>query len=560
MQPPPMTATSDHEGATPTGQVAALHPLAESIYLAAARSLGLLKQVQSELGLFLSVLSTTETHIPHVPRDSAQDTEISITLEACRQVLLDLQQFKECSDESQMSDLEARLSACIIDLTSLNTDLMKISQENLDCKLQAFIDEMRIGMRDSKIVVNALSGHSSINDCPQWNLLQQELVTVTGISPALINEERMFIVAKLRSAFPQQESSPSPRGAKRASAQRHSSSIFSSDGGFNQKVIPTDKFPKLMVSQASVEYSDKQVCPKRSFPMRVKAQSDPYAVENTPPKDNFPVRVATFTEAQKQTMQQPQYNPSGKKPSEVRKLFYQIRHGQHDFFYHISWGSFPLVKQCLEKGADIEAVHENGCAPLEMAASYGYEEIVRLLINWGADINHFSFAQPTALGRAAAIGHGRLVQLLLENGAHVNCGGQKPLSKAAEAGCEDIVQVLLACGAGVDLVDVDGYTALGKAVKNGRVAVAQLLLDNGANVNKNLNDEGRRPLYDAVEMGYVNMVRLLLAYRADPHVKTRQGATALSLAVSMNRRDVLGVFQHFGYSAESTGYATLQYA
>lgn len=416
-------------------------------------------------------------------------------------------------------------------------------------------------MRDSKIVVNALSGHSSSNDGPEWNLLQQELATVAGISPALINEDRMFIVAKLRSAFPQQKRAPSPRGAKRASNQRHASfSIFSSDGHFNKKVVSTDKFPALLASQASVEYSDKQVRPKPSFPMRMKAQSDPHAMRNTRPKDNFPVRVATFSEAQKQTMQQSRYNPSGKKPSEARKLFYQIRHGQHDFFYHISWGNFPQVKQCLEKGADVEAVHENGCTPLQMAASCGYEEIVRLLINWDADMNHFSFGQPTALGRAAAIGHGELVQLLLENGAQVNRGGQKPLSKAVEAGCEDIVQVLLACGAGIDLMDVDGSTALGNAVKNGRVALAQLLLDNGANVSKSLNGEGRQPLYDAVEMGYVDMVRLLLAYRADPRMKTRQGASALSLAASMNRRDVLGVFQHFGYSAESAGYTAVQYA
>ncbi|KAJ5808724.1 hypothetical protein N7474_009993 [Penicillium riverlandense] len=555
-----MEATSDHVGGTPADQVAAIHPLAESIYLAAARSLGLLKQVQSELGLFLSVLSTTETHIPHLPRDSAQDAEISKTLKACHQVLLDLQQFKESSDASQISDLEARLSACIIDLTSLNTDLMKFSQENLDCKLQAFIDEIQTGVRDSKIVVNALSGPST-KDGPEWNLLQQELVTVAGISPALIKEDRMFIVAKLRSAFPPHENSPSPRSAQRASTQRHASfSIFSSDGHFNKKVVPTSNFPILLPTQASVKYSSKQVSPKRSFAMRVKAQSDPCAMKNALPKDNFPVRVATFSEAQKQTMQQPQYNPSVKKPSEARKLFYQIRHGQHDFFYHISSGSFPLVKQCLEKGAEINAVHENGCTPLEMAVSYGYEEIVCLLINWGADMNHFSFGQPTALGRAAAIGHGRLVQLLLENGAQVNRGGQKPLSKAAETGWEDIVQVLLACGAGIDLVDVNGYTALGNAVKNGRVAVVQLLLDNGANVSKSLNGEGRQPLYDAVEMGYVNMVRLLLAYKADARVKTRQGATALSLAVSMNRKDVLGVFQDFGYSAESTGFVAVQYA
>lgn len=224
-------------------------------------------------------------------------------------------------------------------------------------------------MRNSKIIVNALSGHSSINDGPEWNLLQHELVTVAGISPALIKEDRMFIVAKLRSAFPQQENSPSPRGAKRAWNQRHASfSIFSSDGHFNKKVVtPTDKFPILLASKASIEYSDERVWPKRRFPMRVKAQSDPYAMKNSLSKYNFPVRVATFSEAQKQTIQQPHYNPSGKKPSEARKLFYQIRHGQHDFFYHISWGSFPLVKRCLERGADVEAVHESGCAPLEMA-------------------------------------------------------------------------------------------------------------------------------------------------------------------------------------------------
>ncbi|KAJ5819828.1 hypothetical protein N7474_005419 [Penicillium riverlandense] len=562
-----MATTSQHKGATPAEQVVAVHPLAESLYIAAARSSGLLNQVQNEIGLFLSVLSTTEPHVPYIPKDSAQGARFSKTLDDCHQVLLDLQRFKESPEgvglQSQISDLRDRLSACMADLTSLNTDLMKFSQETVDRKLQAFIDEIQMGMRDSKVVLDALSGVAPIDDSPEWRKLQQELVTVVGINPALIKEDRKFIVAKLRSAFPQQGNPPSTPGPKPPSVKQETSLVpprVSDDGHSDKEVAPSTNIPISVAPEVGVEDSDKQVLPNRDLPILVRTESqDPYSMKQALPHDNFPARMAATTEAQEPTTQS-QHAPTHKKPSDMRKLFYQLRHGQHDFFYHISWGSLPQVRKCLEKGANVKVMHENGSTPLEMATSYGYEDIVRLLLDWGADINQLSAGRFTALGRAAAIGHRGLVQLLLEKGASVNRGDKKPLSKAAEAGYEDIVQILLALGAEVDLTDSSGYTALGYAVKNGHAATAQLLLDNGAKVGRYSNIRDRHPLYVAVEKGYVDMVRLLLAYGADPHAKNYHGVSPLSLAVSMNWSEVVVIFEQFGYFPESIGYTAVQYA
>ena len=73
---------------------------------------------------------------------------------------------------------------------------------------------------------------------------------------------------------------------------------------------------------------------------------------------------------------------------------------------------------------------------------------------------------------------------------------------------------------GYDVEDDDdrmgGSTPLHVACFNGGVAVAHLLLDNGADANL-MNDYGHRPMDVAAENGHLDLVRLLLENGADPN-------------------------------------------
>jgi ankyrin repeat protein len=57
--------------------------------------------------------------------------------------------------------------------------------------------------------------------------------------------------------------------------------------------------------------------------------------------------------------------------------------------------------------------------------------------------------------------------------------GRSPLWRATERGHEEVVKLLLASGAELDLTDHDGRTPLSRATANGHEAVVNLLQPSG---------------------------------------------------------------------------------
>ncbi|KAK4448704.1 hypothetical protein QBC34DRAFT_495090 [Podospora aff. communis PSN243] len=86
--------------------------------------------------------------------------------------------------------------------------------------------------------------------------------------------------------------------------------------------------------------------------------------------------------------------------------------------------------------------------------------------------------------------------------------GDTPLMIAAERGHVDFVRVLLANPATmINETDVDGNTALCRAVYDGQLAAAQTLLAEGSGVNATLGT----PLHAALQLAKVNITRALLS-------------------------------------------------
>lgn len=118
-------------------------------------------------------------------------------------------------------------------------------------------------------------------------------------------------------------------------------------------------------------------------------------------------------------------------------------------------------------------------APLKLAASQGFADIVQMLIGHGADVNHAVNSRDTALCTAVQMNHENIVRLLMDLGADhdsINNG----LLAAASLGRTDIAQLLLEAGADKDHKARSGETALALAIEGGHDGVKNLLIEMGA--------------------------------------------------------------------------------
>jgi len=204
-------------------------------------------------------------------------------------------------------------------------------------------------------------------------------------------------------------------------------------------------------------------------------------------------------------------------------------------------------------------LHSSGGLPcdraFEEAASGGHDDVVREL--W-AYHQHYNVISPTAVGNAlykasdmqrevtvgfllqycgadpnsatgdeygnaltasAYDGTTSILQILLQYGARVDAPEGFPLQAAALNGHAEIVTILLDRGAHPNAFShriADG-TALQAACTTGNTEVAKTLLARGADANYGAGDY-TNPLTAATDIGYGDIVELLLGHRANPNV------------------------------------------
>jgi ankyrin repeat protein len=178
----------------------------------------------------------------------------------------------------------------------------------------------------------------------------------------------------------------------------------------------------------------------------------------------------------------------------------------------------------------------------------------------------------TGLMYAARDGAVNSARVLAESGADLDAtdpDGSSALLFAIINGHYDVAAVLIEQGADLDLADRTGMTPLYAAVDmhtlgstfgrpdppiaviDGSVAAMKMLLDHGANPNPRLRarilkrvynagdarlDEGATPLMRAARGGDAAVMRLLLAYGADPALTQKNGNTPIMLAASITSR------------------------
>ncbi|NXM48461.1 ASB10 protein, partial [Gymnorhina tibicen] len=173
--------------------------------------------------------------------------------------------------------------------------------------------------------------------------------------------------------------------------------------------------------------------------------------------------------------------------------------------------STDCVRLLLSSGADPEAVSEDGYRPLHLCKSSDSIECVRQLLQHGASANSRTEEEnDTALHVASRHGLAEHVQLLLHHGAELevkNNEGQTPLNAACAQRHQPqdmdryyrVCQLLVESGACINAADQDRQHPLHLACKNANAQIVELLLARGASVNV-MNYGGNTALHNILQV------------------------------------------------------------
>ena len=113
------------------------------------------------------------------------------------------------------------------------------------------------------------------------------------------------------------------------------------------------------------------------------------------------------------------------------------------------------------------------------------------------------------------------------------------LISAAADGLADKVQQLIAAKADLELQDDWGMTALSHAIENDHPHIVKLLTD--ANAALNYTNSDCVPLISTVEKGFLQIVEVLLAAKANVNIEDANGRTALWHAQNNGHEDIVEV-------------------
>lgn len=259
------------------------------------------------------------------------------------------------------------------------------------------------------------------------------------------------------------------------------------------------------------------------------------------------------------------------------------------------------LKELLEHGADANAPDRREITPLMYAAEIGSPEVMKVLLDHGADVNAQNAFGSTAL--MWAVSEPRKVRMLLDHGADVNkvarTGRTALIIAAFTDPSAEVVRMLLAAGAKVDVMDrrkvtplnaatfgndtetirllleadadietadtFIGMTPLINTAGNRNLAAVKLLLEHGAKVNAVSKTEnlpkiqtgtvefgGWTPLLMAAPFGPPVVVKTLLDAGAKINVQDYRGFSPLMLAVGTDRYDRETIRMLLAHGADTT--------
>ena len=137
------------------------------------------------------------------------------------------------------------------------------------------------------------------------------------------------------------------------------------------------------------------------------------------------------------------------------------------------------------------------------------------------------------------------------------------LFDACKVGNIDEVKRLIEQGVDVNARDSNGWTPLVFAAGSGHAEIADLLIDNNADVTSQTNEGRNALMYAAAYFGHTDIARILIDNDADIDAIDNKGLTALMLAARRGHIDTAGLLLNNGADIDTKcndGMTALMYA
>lgn len=192
-------------------------------------------------------------------------------------------------------------------------------------------------------------------------------------------------------------------------------------------------------------------------------------------------------------------------------------------------GNTEIVNKLLDKGAKIDEKNLKNETALTLAVKNNHLDVVKILLQ------HKPQKDYEALYIAAEKGYSPILKSLLEN----NYDSKEHLTAALRRAClssidsPEIIRELIASGAEINTIDMDGNTPLLLAINNKNLETVKSLISLGANVNyKNIKSNGETPLLLASKGGNSLVVEELIKAGADIEVSYKDKNSPLMVAIN----------------------------
>jgi ankyrin repeat protein len=208
-------------------------------------------------------------------------------------------------------------------------------------------------------------------------------------------------------------------------------------------------------------------------------------------------------------------------------------------------GHADIAGLLLAHKADANAVDKDERTALMIASKKGNIELVRMLLKSGADANKQSKYGDTALDEAISANNIRIVSMLIKNNR--NLDRRKAISSAVIAGNLEIAKLLYTTDTDVNMRGFAGGTLLMLAADED-LALVKFLVDRGAGINLH-DDEGNTALMKAVtslKKANISTIKFLINRGADINAANKKGETALIVAVKGRNPDMVKVLVEKG--------------
>ncbi len=213
-------------------------------------------------------------------------------------------------------------------------------------------------------------------------------------------------------------------------------------------------------------------------------------------------------------------------------------------------GRLDIARWLIARGADIESKNTYGQTPfMAVARNTGDVEMGRLLVQHGANINAGDTNAYLPLNWSAFFNYKDFIEFLLSQGADFDTSGGKDtqmLLFAARAGSLRLFQRVAEECKDIFANGSFNTEVMRGAVAGGSLAIVNLLLAKNIPLRDETNINGWTPLHLAAKNGHPAMVEFLVKNGADLNRRTLGGKCAENIAAEAKRNEVLQLIVKLG--------------